>query len=119
MVVKNVYPAEVKYEESLASLFLGYAEDKLATATTNMRTLLDYELNTSMEMQVGAAWDTNYVQGIFFWQGKLNIACQSEHVKTVTQKVTLFFENFMEHLSEQDQQQSAESTTTHRITIHQ
>jgi len=47
---KNVYPVEVKYEESLASLFMGYDDDELATANTNMCTLLDYELNASMEM---------------------------------------------------------------------
>jgi len=61
VVVKNVYPVEVKYEESLASLFMGYDENELPTATTNMCTLLDYELNASMEMQEGAAWDTDYV----------------------------------------------------------
>jgi len=55
-----------------------------------------------MEMQQGAAWDTAYVQDIFFRQGKLNIACQSEHVKAVTQKVTLFFEDLSNHLSETD-----------------
>ena len=70
MVVKNVYPVEVKYEESLASLFMGYYNDKLSTATTNMRTLLDYELNASTEMQEGAAWDTDYVQDIFFSAGQ-------------------------------------------------
>jgi len=41
VVVKNVYPVEIKYEETLASLFLGYDETELLTATTNMRTLLD------------------------------------------------------------------------------
>jgi len=102
VVVTNVYLVEVKYEESLASLFLGYDANELATATTNMRTLLDYELITSMEMQEGAAWDTDYVQDIFFRHGKLNIACQSEHVKAFTQKETLFFEDLAEHLSEND-----------------
>lgn len=102
VMVKNVYLVEVKYEESLTSLFLGYSEDELETATTNMYTLLDCKLNTSMEMQEGATWDTDYVQDIFFRPGKLNIACQREHGKAVTQKVTLFFENLTEHLSEQD-----------------
>jgi hypothetical protein len=102
VVVKNVYPVEIKYEEGLASLFLGYDDSELPTASTDMRTLLDYELNASMEMQEGAAWDTDYVQDIFFRQGKLNIACQSEHVKAVTQKVTLFFDDLANHLSEDE-----------------
>ena len=84
----------------MASLFMGYDDNELSTGTTNMRTLLDYELNASMEMQEGAAWDTDYVQDIFIRQGKLNIACQSEHVKAVTQKVTLFFEGLADHLSD-------------------
>ena len=81
---------------------MGYSEVELETAMTNMRTLLNYELNAEMEVQEGATWDTDYVQDIYFRQSKLNVACQSEHVKVVTEKVSLFFENLQEHLSEQD-----------------
>ena len=81
---------------------MDYSEDKLDTATTNMRTLLDYELNATMEVQEDSTWDTDYVQDIYFRQGKLNIACQSKHVKAVTEKVSLFFEDLQEHLPEQD-----------------
>jgi len=69
VVVKNVYPVEIKFEQNLESLFIGNREDELETATTNMRTLLDYELNATMEIQEGNTWDTDYVQDIYFRQG--------------------------------------------------
>jgi len=102
VVVKHVYLVDIKYEESLASLFMGYSKDKLETATTNMRTLLDYKSNATMEVQESSTWDTDYVQDIYFRQGKLNIACQSEHVIAVTEKVSFFFEDLQEDLPDQD-----------------
>jgi len=75
VVVKNIYyPGDIYYSDSLSGLFQGevISEDD----TTNMRQILDAELNTP---DPSNSWDLDIVQDIFYRQGKLHIACQSEH----------------------------------------
>jgi len=97
VVVKNIYPADIYYSDSLSGLFQGevISEDD----TTNMRQILDAEVNAP---DPSNSWDLDVVQDIFYRQGKLHIACQSEHVKLLTSRLTVFLESLIEATSEAD-----------------
>ena len=64
-----------------------------------MRQILDAELNTP---DPSNSWDLDVVHDIFNRQGKLHIACQSEHVKLLTSRLTVFLETMIEATSEAD-----------------
>ena len=98
VVVKNIYPADIYYSDSLSGLFQGeviISEDD----TTNMRQILHAELNAPNPSN---SWDLDVVQDIFYRQGKLHIACQSEHIKLLTSRLTVFLESLIEATSEAD-----------------
>jgi len=97
VVVKNIYPADIYYSDSLSGFFPGdvISEDD----TTNMRQILDSELNAPDHLN---SWDLNVVHDIFYRQGKLHIACQSEHVKLLTSRLTVFLELLIKAPSEAD-----------------
>jgi hypothetical protein len=97
VVVKNIYPADIYYSDSLSGLFHGdvISEDD----TTNMRQILDAELNAP---DPSNTWELDIVQDIFYRQGKLHIACQSEHVKLLTSRLSSFLETLIEAVSEAD-----------------
>jgi len=97
VVIKDIYPADIHYTDTLARFFPG--DSGMADSTTNMRNTLDNELN---ESDAAASWDRDVVQDIFYRQGKLHIACQSEHVQTLTGRITKFFEAMIVQCSEAD-----------------
>ena len=88
VVVKHTYPANIYYSDSLSGFLSG--DDILEDATTNMRQILDTELNAP---DPSNSWDLDVVHDIFYRQGKLHIACQSKHVgKLLTTRLTEFLE---------------------------
>jgi len=64
-----------------------------------MRQIIDAKLNAPDPSNTS---DLDIVQDIFYRQGKLHIACQSEHVKILTSRLTLFLETLIESTSEAD-----------------
>ena len=94
VVVTNIYSADIHYSDSLSGFFPGdvISEDE----TTNMRQILDSELNAP---DPSNSWNLDVVQDIFYRQGKIHIACQSEHVKLLTNRLTEFLEVLIEATS--------------------
>ena len=99
VVVKNIYPVDIYYSNSLSlsGLFQGdvISEDD----TTKMRQILDAKLNAP---DPSNSWDLDVVHDIFYRQGMLHIDCQSEHVKLLTSRLTGFLESLIEATSEAD-----------------
>ena len=96
-VIKNIYPADIQYSDSLSGFFTG--DVVMEDDTTNMQTILDTKLN---EPDPEKSWDIDVVQDIFYRQGKLRIACQSEHVQLLTSRITEFLEVMIEACTEAD-----------------
>jgi hypothetical protein len=100
IVIKNMYPTNIDYKEELAALFTGF--ESFDDAETNMREVLDYEITSRMREIPAYKNRIDFVQDIFYRNGKMVIACQSEHVEIISTFITSYLEDMCECLSEPD-----------------
>ena len=69
IVIKNMYPTNIAYKEEFAALFTGF--ESVVDATTDMRDVLDYEITLRMRTIPGYEKRIDFVQDIFYRNGKL------------------------------------------------
>ena len=97
IVIKHIYPADIQYSDSFSGFFTG--DVVMEDDTTDMRTILNTKLNAPYPEN---SWDIDVMQEIFYRQGKLHIACKSEHVQLLTGRITKFLEVMIEACTEAD-----------------
>jgi hypothetical protein len=100
IVIKNLYPTFIEYKEDLQGLFAGY--ETFDDAETTMRDVLDYEITSRMRTIPEYELRVDFVQDIYHRNGKMMVACQSEHVELISTCITEFLEEMREGLSEAD-----------------